>query len=287
MVVGCCGLVAAVGLVSLHDDGNWLAPPPVGRAAADIPASPSEPAAAVASAVDATGAGEERSLAHEPTPDVATVLRQLAGRDERTVAELAALLAATVDSSLRRSAARLLAEMGTPSAVAALLQAIATAPREAPADDLLTALDSLTNPEAAPALSAFLLRIDEPALVTPVRDALARLADGPGVLEIVTAWREGASERWQQANLEGALLSVRSPAAVPVLSEILLRENAPVLRGQAALVLGYIGGAESARALTLALAGSPPGADTAAVEESLDLLRSRAMKGPGQSDEPP
>jgi HEAT repeat protein len=188
---------------------------------------------------------------------------------------------------MRRSAAQLLAEMGTPSAVAALLKSIAAAPHDEPPDDLLAALDSLTNPEAAPALSAFLLRTSEPALVTPIREALARLADGPGVLEIVTAWHEGAGERWQQVNLEGALLNVRSPAAVPILREILLREDAPALRGQAALALGYIGGPESVNALTKALASSRSGAFTDAVKESLALLQRRALRVPGQADEPP
>lgn len=281
--MGCCALIAALGLMSLHDGESWFASPQVSRAPADIPASPIKPAANVA----LTGPGEGRVVAPEPAGHAAAVLHELAARDERVVADLAALLRATEDSSLRRSAARLLAQMGSPAAVAALLHAIAAAPPEGQADDLLTALDALTNPEAAPALSAFLLRIDEPALVTPVRDTLARLADGPGVLEIVTAWRENASERWQQANLEGALLSVRSPAAVPVLREILLRESAQVLRGHAALALGYIGGAESVNALASALAGSHRGPNTTVVEESLALLQLRAAKGPGQTEEPP
>jgi HEAT repeat protein len=226
-------------------------------------------------------------LPPEPGPDVSVILREFAARDERSVADLAALLDSATASSVRRSAAQLLAEMGTPSAVAALLHAIANAPAGEPAADLLAALDSLTNPEAAPALSAFLLRTSDPAVLAPVRDALARLADAPGVLEIVTALHEGASERWQQANLVGALLNVRSPAAVPVLREVLLRDSNPTLQGQAALVLGYIGGPESADALATALASSRSSAFTAAVSESLALLRARARQNPSQSDDPP
>jgi hypothetical protein len=222
-----------------------------------------------------------------PAPEVSVILREFAARDERSIVDLAALLDSATASSVRRSAAQLLAEMGTPSAVAALLNAIATAPSGEPPADLLAALDSLANPEAAPALSEFLLRSREPEVLAPVRDALARLADAPGVLEIVTALHESASERWQQANLVGALLGVRSPAAVPVLREVLLRDSNPTLRGQAALVLGYIGGAESADALATALASSRSSAFTAAVTESLALLRARALRSPSHPDDPP
>lgn len=203
------------------------------------------------------------------------------------MADLAALLDSAPNSSLRGCAAQLLAEIGTASAVAALLNALATAPRGEPPADILAALDSLVNPEAAPALAAFLLRTSEPEAVTRVRDALARLADAPGVLEIVTSLHEGAPERWQQVNLEGALLGVRSPAAIPILRQVLLRDANLTLRGQAALVLGYIGGPDAADALATALASSPSLALTAAVTESLALLQGRARKSSAQEYDPP
>ena len=101
------------------------------------------------------------------------------------------------------------------------------------------------------------------------------------------ALQESASERWQQANLVGALLSVRSPAAVPALREILLCDFDPTLRAHAALVLGYIGGPEAADSLTTALASSRSSAFTTAIIESLALLHARALKNLSQSDDPP
>lgn len=284
-MLGCCAVVALIGLDSLGQRSRGA-----GRRL-----EPSQTAVAARAAV-AAALSDEGSAARQderPSPpadvpaDVAAVVRELSARDESTVAELAALLDPSVDDAIRRGAAKLLAERGTPSAVAALLNALSTPSPESSRDALLAALDSLTTPEAAPALSEFLLQPHEPALVTPIRDALARLADGPGVLEIVTAWHESAAERWQQANLEGALVSVRSPAAVPVLRAILLREDAPILRREAALALGYIGGPDSTDALLSVLATSRTAAVTDAAKESIALLRTRASRGANQPDEPP
>jgi HEAT repeat protein len=175
--------------------------------------------------------------------------------------------------SRRRAAAKLLAEIDTPTAVAQLLDAIADATDDDVHRDLLSALDALANPEAAPALAGALLQERDPAIVAPLRDTLARLADAPGVLEIVTAFHESARDRWQQTNLMGVLLRVRAPDAVPILREIMLRDPDPALQAQAALALGYIGGSESSAALEIALAHSRIGALTEVVTEALGVLR--------------
>jgi HEAT repeat protein len=279
-VLWVCGVIAAAGLGALFYRAREPGGAPL-RAVA--PASPTSPPMAGSRPPPPA---PRRALSEASAGPKAEVRAgETAATEAELVADLGALLGSAHDAAVRRAAAHLLGELGTPSAVAVLLQAIATVPPGESADCLLAGLEALQNPEAAPALSALLLRTGEPAVVTTVRETLARLADGPGVWEIVSTWHEGASEPWQQANLEGALLNVRSPASVPMLREILLHDGDARLRGGAARALGYIGGPDSADALAAALAAPGSAAVTSVVNESLALLRRRTKKD--QPDDPP
>lgn len=86
-----------------------------------------------------------------------------------------------------------------------------------------------------------------------IRDELAAVADSETVAAIARAFHEDAKEWWQQSNLMGALIRIRSESAVSGLNDIVKNDTDSALRSQASIALAMIGSPSAIQALVTAI----------------------------------
>jgi HEAT repeat protein len=178
-----------------------------------------------------------------------SAIREIAALGNRILPDLERLLSSSADTNVREAAAKALAEIGSSESVGLLMRAALEEPNEEQRRILVSALHLLNNPQTAPELTRALIATYDPIVAPTVRDTLARIADGTGTREIARAYREEATEGWQQSSLMGAMLRVRSAETIPVLGDILANDKAFSLRSPAAVALGAIGNQEAIETL--------------------------------------
>jgi len=183
------------------------------------------------------------------TDELEKAIHEVAAMGDSVVPELKQLLQPGQTANVRDAAAKALAEIGTPQSISTLLDAVLTEQDDEQRRALVSSLHALNNPAAAPELASALLKSQDPIVFPTIRDTLARVADATTILTIAQTFHDDASEGWQQSNLMGALLRVRSPEAVPSLRQTALADSDFSLRSQAAIALGYIGNQDAIQAL--------------------------------------
>jgi HEAT repeat protein len=202
-------------------------------------------------------------------------IHDIAALGDSVVPELKLLLQPDQTMNVREAAAKALAEIGSHQSVSTLLDAVLAEQDDEQRRALVSALHALNNATAAPELAAALLKSQDPIVFPTVRDTLARVADATATLTIAQTFHNDASEGWQQSNLMGTLLRVRSPDAVSSLRQIVLQDSDFSLRSQAAIALGYIGNQDAIQALLDAVNQSQSTAFKAVLIQSLGAVNNK------------
>lgn len=202
-------------------------------------------------------------------------IHQAARAGDATVPQLKGLLQPGQNPEIRRAASRVLAEVGTPPAVATLLHAVLEEQEDEGRREMVSALHALTNPAAAPELLSALLTSQDPIIVSTVRDTFARLADDAATRAITKAYHEEANEGWQQSNLMGAIARERSPDSVAALGDILRTDSDFALCSQAAIALGLMGSPQAIQSLLSGIEQSSSPAYARVLIESLGSVNNK------------
>ncbi|MFA5205283.1 MAG: HEAT repeat domain-containing protein [Lentisphaeria bacterium] len=216
---------------------------------AGAPAGAAAPAAAadpVAGLLAAIQPGNDPEAAEQ-------ALRRLAATGDRHLATLAGWLD-RADPATAHWAARALAAIGTPQALATLFDHLATLPADSPAAWELAAILADQTPATA-SRELLLERILDPAATEPVRDAaqraLAREADAALLEELVRHYDAAKDDATRQA-LTDTLRHAQDPELTGELTRLALeRTTAPDTLARALWdTLGVIGTPDAVAALT-------------------------------------
>ncbi len=194
---------------------------------------------------------------------------------ERVLAELSGYKLSVNDAVARQIDAFVDAHLRDPQASRELLSqglARVAANPQATTDGRALACRKLSLAGTDNAVPALAKLIDDPALGTWARDALARMPGKAADEALVEALkRTRGADRLAVAALAGAR---RLPAALPALAEVAATGEAAAV--VAAEAMGSIGGKEAAHALA-ALQGNAKGAARAAVDRALLACADRAL----------
>lgn len=179
-------------------------------------------------------------------PQTEGIIGELCGFGDAVIPAIKKLLGSDAKASVKSAASRVLAQTGSAESVEALVNFIDSESDPTCRDLYIRSIQAVDNADAAPPLIKALESSRDVYFSSEARQAIARIGTDETVKQLVEACH-GQNEI--NANLLGALSTVRQPETVPSLSSVAANDQNPQIRKSALQALSGIGDPNAAQAL--------------------------------------
>lgn len=265
------GAIASVLLVSgaVYFIMCHKAPPPsvVGEIALAKTGCLLEPNAATALLARATKeASPNQAVRRNVHPLVQQILAGEGGEVEEALVamgtlgehEVLSVFAEMKDPKTKQRLASVLARVGAPEGIEAILKAVAKTSNEKIKKDLLLTLDNLTTEEGVSMICSLPAGTSCPLVLEAFRSTVAHAANEDTVDFLKELYEEPPSQPHQREHILAALESIKNSAAIPALERLAASEASPELASAASHALENLRGIADAQTTEPVLSELPP-----------------------------